>query len=108
MGSWPRTVQTLRGSPAARGVPLPASLPATAPPASLTCRRRMAALPSRRLMSSIFQTPVALITLITEDRVWFKASPGAACRGAWAGPGLGPVGPGVGARSAHTPEGCAL
>jgi hypothetical protein len=25
-------------------------------------------------MASIFQTPVALITLITEDRVWFKAS----------------------------------
>ncbi|EFN57036.1 hypothetical protein CHLNCDRAFT_143746 [Chlorella variabilis] len=27
-----------------------------------------------KLMASIFQTPVALITLITEDRVWFKAS----------------------------------
>ncbi len=25
-----------------------------------------------RLMAQIFQTPVALITLITEDRVWFK------------------------------------
>ena len=23
-------------------------------------------------MATVFQTPVALITLITEDRVWFK------------------------------------
>lgn len=29
-----------------------------------------------KLMSSIFQTPVALITLITEDRVWFKSKVG--------------------------------
>lgn len=27
-------------------------------------------------MASIFQTPVALITLITEDRVWFKSKVG--------------------------------
>lgn len=30
-------------------------------------------------MSTIFQTPVALITLITEDRVWFKVR----CRVVW-------------------------
>lgn len=41
-----------------------------------------------KLMSSIFQTPVALITLITEDRVWFKskAGPFGACvtrEGSW-------------------------
>jgi hypothetical protein len=29
-----------------------------------------------KLMASIFQTPVALITLITEDRVWFKSKVG--------------------------------
>ncbi|PSC73115.1 kinase [Micractinium conductrix] len=28
------------------------------------------------LMSTVFQTPVALITLITEDRVWFKSKVG--------------------------------
>ena len=36
-------------------------------------------------MSTVFQTPVALITLITEDRVWFKvggrAAGGCSCRG---------------------------
>lgn len=36
-------------------------------------------------MSSIFQTPVALITLITEDRVWFKARPAGAAWGEGSG-----------------------
>ena len=50
-------------------------LTANVPPANSDSRYPPACLPAcRRLMASIFQTPVALITLITEDLVWFKAS----------------------------------